>query len=208
MNAVKHSELSVKRRGGVIEDYYEIHSFIDSTKDLCSDNRHRILHTMWGINNVIVPVFGHTITNSSGKKINVKDLCEQDHILPDYGNKFIPTLADFIDAFDFEVLDSLELESTIEKINSMFKNEKKIIELLFSPLSHTGRLVSLLLTHNSWFINFIIPKIYNRSVLFKEVEISPSIFFNNMKFELWMDNGSVYPKSAMKIQQFNFLSNE
>jgi hypothetical protein len=208
MNAVKHSEISVKRRGGIIEDYYEIHSFIDCTKNLCSDNRHRILHTMWGINTIIVPIFGHTIVNSSGKKINVKDLCEEDHILPDYANKFIPTIADFIDALDLTEFDLSNWESKIETINSIFSEDKKIQELLLSPLAHTGKLVSLLLTHNSWFINFIIPKIFNKSFIIKDFEISPSIFFNNMKFELWMDNGSDYPKSAKKIEQLNNKVNE
>lgn len=40
MNPLDHSKISVKRRGGIIEDYYPIHFFLDSTKELCSDNRH------------------------------------------------------------------------------------------------------------------------------------------------------------------------
>jgi len=55
MNAYKHAEISVKKRGGKIEDYYPIHFFMDSTKELCSDNRHRILHNLWGIRRVIIP---------------------------------------------------------------------------------------------------------------------------------------------------------
>jgi len=49
MNAHLHAELSVKRRGGQISDYYAIHSSLDATKELCSDNRHRILHNLWGV---------------------------------------------------------------------------------------------------------------------------------------------------------------
>lgn len=48
MNAMQHARISAKRWGGEAEDYYEIHNFIDSTKILCSDARHRILHTLWG----------------------------------------------------------------------------------------------------------------------------------------------------------------
>lgn len=35
---------------------------------------------------------------------------------------------------------------------------------------------------------------------FIEFEISPAMFFNPMRFELWMDNGTVYPPSAQKLQ--------
>ncbi len=68
MNPYQHAQISVKKRGGVIEDYYPIHFFMDATKELCSD-------------------------------------------------------------------------------------------LLLSPLQITGKLQSLLLTHNSWFLNAICPKI-------------------------------------------------
>jgi len=56
MNAMQHARISAKRWGGEPEDYYEIHAFIDSTKSLCSDARHRVLHTLWGINSVVVPI--------------------------------------------------------------------------------------------------------------------------------------------------------
>ena len=97
MNSVMHSRISQQRWGGEMDDYLPIHDFIDSTKSLCSDGRHRILHTLWGVNHVIVPIFGHTLINSDGKAINVKDLCEKDHLLVDYNKRFIPTLSDFTD---------------------------------------------------------------------------------------------------------------
>ena len=100
MNAYKHAEISVRRRGGSIDDYYPIHSFMDSTKELCSDHRHRFLHNLWGVRRVIIPIFGSSIINSDGRIVNVKDICEQDHILPDYNNKFIPTIEDFIHQID------------------------------------------------------------------------------------------------------------
>ena len=201
MNAYLHSEISVKNRGGEIEDYYPIHAFIDCTKDICPDNRHRILHTMWGINNIVVPVFGHTIVNSSGKKVNVKDLCEQDHILPDYRNKFIPTLSDFVEAIDEKEIDLVDWKNKIESFHKKYATNKPVEQLLISPLSHTGKLVSLLITHNSWFLNFILPKIFQTSIIIDDIELSPSIMFNNMNFELWMDNGNAIPQSAKKINQ-------
>ena len=192
MNSILHSQISVKKRGGQIEDYLPIHDFIDSTKELCSDNRHRILHTLWGIRRVIVPIFGHTILNSDGKNINVKDLCEQDHILPDYQNRFIPTLADFVSAIDethSEFFDFANLAKTYQTDNELF-------DLLISPLNNTGLKSSLLITHNSWFLNEIVPKVLKREVQIKDFEIKPSDLFDNMSFKLWMDNGISFPKSC------------
>ena len=36
-----------------------------------------------------------------------------------------------------------------------YKDDKKLVELLLSPLSNTGKVKSLLITHNSWFLNDI-----------------------------------------------------
>jgi hypothetical protein len=198
MNPALHAEISVKKRGGVLEDYYPIHAFMDCTKDLCSDNRHRILHTMWGIQQVVVPIFGHTIVNADGKKVNVKDMCEQDHILPDYQNRFIPTLADFVAAIDDAVM-TPAIQKNIETCFALYKNDAAIADILLSPLALTGSLKSLLLTHNSWFLNFILPKISKKPLEIRDFGLSPSVFYNAMTFDLWMDNGSAYPKSAEKL---------
>ena len=115
MNAMQHARISAKRWGGEAEDYYEVHSFIDSTKSLCSDARHRILHTLWGVNSVVVPIYGHSLLNSAGKSVDLKDLCERDHLLVDYQQRFIPTLADFVRAIDPARL-PVGFEQKIEKI--------------------------------------------------------------------------------------------
>lgn len=200
MNPHTHSEISVRKRGGVISDYYKIHQFIDCTKNICSDNRHRILHTMWGINRIVIPIFGSVIINSDGKSIDVKDLCEQDHILPDYRNKFIPTISDFIEAIDMESLDCEDWKSQIEVFHKKHVKSNDVEELLLSPLSYTGRMASLLLTHNSWFLNIILPKIFNTKPVIDEINIAPSMIFKNMKFELWMDNGAAFSPSSKKLK--------
>lgn len=201
MNPYKHSEISVKRWGGQIEDYYPIHKLMDCTKEVCSDNRHRILHTHWGINRVIIPMFGDTFVNASGKTVVVKDLCEADHVLPDYRNKFIPTLGDFVDCIEADEIP--DWKKKIELIHQQYKGSKEIEDLLMSPLVLTGRLKSLLLTHNSWFFNLVLRKIYKQDILLREYEISIHEVFNAMRIELWMDNGSDYPNSANKINQLN-----
>lgn len=194
MNAYVHSEISVKKRGGKVEDYLPIHDFMDSTKELCSDNRHRILHTMWGIKRIVIPIFGHSFTNSDGKRVNVKDICEQDHILPDYRNRFIPTLSDFVEAMDSSEQDLQMIAAFYEQ----YKDDKEVSELLISPLNNTGQIKSLLITHNSWFVNEIVPKIFDRNISLQSFSIAPSALFSRMNFELWMDNGFAFPKSAIK----------
>lgn len=91
-----HAESSVKRYGGSVEDYIEIHQFMDSSKACVSDNRHRIFtHNSWFVVNVIPRVFGEMITNSDGKRVSTKDIAEW-HCIEDFRG-FIPTPQDYIE---------------------------------------------------------------------------------------------------------------
>jgi len=91
-----HSLSSVKKFGGVPEDYLEIHNLMDSSKATVADPRHRCLtHTSWFVGFVLERVFGTTITNSDGKVVSVRDVGEQ-HILEDFGGRFIPTPQDYL----------------------------------------------------------------------------------------------------------------
>lgn len=102
MNPIIHAESSVRKFGGEFDDYLAIHEKMDCSKAWISDNRHRVLtHTMFWIKEVMIPIFGSYITVGNGKKVSVKDICEQ-HILEDYKMKFIPTPQDFIQEMDFK----------------------------------------------------------------------------------------------------------
>lgn len=199
MNANLHSRLSAKRWGGEAADYYAIHDFIDSTKVLCSDNRHRILHTMWGIKQVVIPMFGSSLVNSEGRLVDVKDMCERDHLLVDFGNKFIPTLADFVRAIQEPKIP--DWQKKLDHLHGEIIKDKVVSEILLSPLAVTGQLKALLITHNSWFINDILPKITNNQPLFMNFSITPDDFFNAMDFQCWMDNGLGVPASASRLLQ-------
>lgn len=96
-NAYVHSVSSAKKFGGTPDDYLKIHEKMDCSKAYISHNGHRVLthHSFW-IHEVMIPIFGYTITNSQGKVVAVKDICEQ-HILEDYCMKFIPTAQDYIE---------------------------------------------------------------------------------------------------------------
>ena len=94
---LRHSQSSVNKWGGEIEDYIEIHSKMDCSKKYFPDNRHRMLtHNMFFIFEAIIPIFGEYITNKSGRKVSVKDICEL-HILEDYRMLFIPTAQDWLE---------------------------------------------------------------------------------------------------------------
>ena len=93
----------------------------------------------------------------------------------------------------------------IEQLHSLYANHKEVQDLLLSPLTLTGQLKSLLLTHNSWFINQILPKVLETDLVLTDFAIRPADIFNNMNFELWMDNGAAVPNSAKKINQLQIL---
>ncbi len=107
-----HSLSSVKKWGGVPEDYTEIHTFMDSSKGAIADNRHRTLtHNAWFLLNILerikfsnsgpeVNLSFPTIINSDKRVVSIRDIGEQ-HILEDYGNKFIPSAQDFLENMDF-----------------------------------------------------------------------------------------------------------
>lgn len=106
MNPIVHSESSMKKfKGKTEEDFKQfmgIHKKMDCTKAWVPDNRHRcISHTMLWVMEVMVPLFGDYIILSDGKRVSVKDICEQ-HILEDYRMKFIPTPQDFIQEMTFK----------------------------------------------------------------------------------------------------------
>ena len=95
-----HSLSSSKRFGGSPEDYLSIHQFLDSSKESFPDNRHRaVLHSTFGCF-LAEKVFGITIVNSEGKSISTRDVAEQ-HILEDFGGRFIPTLQDYLENMEY-----------------------------------------------------------------------------------------------------------
>lgn len=97
-----HAISSAKRFGGQPDDYIDIHNLMDSSKGSIADNRHRALtHNSWFLSVILEKVFGVTRTNSDGKVYSVRDIGEQ-HVLEDYGGKFIPTAQDFLQEIEYK----------------------------------------------------------------------------------------------------------
>jgi hypothetical protein len=202
MNATIHSELSVKRHGGTINDYYHLHDFIDCSKEVEATNKHRFLtHSMFFIKEAMIPIFGNTINIKDGKPVNMKDMLEQDHVVADYGGKFIPTLTDFID----EIEDHPDDESTIKDFqsdnSSFFREHTDVYRTMMAPLYITGKIKGLFATHNSWFVGIVLPRIYpNIKIELKNYNINCAFFFNRMNYTGWMQNGKGSPPSFSKIE--------
>lgn len=123
-----HAQSSARRYGGTPEDYLPIHDLMDSSKSAFPDNRHRALtHNNWFFF-IVERIFGHEIPltctggagaiecpvlagedfecfncGGTGKHGTAKTryICEQ-HVLEDFGNKYIPTASDYLEGMEFQ----------------------------------------------------------------------------------------------------------
>lgn len=99
-----HAKNSARKFGGIPQDYLEIHNLMDSSKSTISDNRHRALtHNSWfiGANGPLERIFGPVIINSDNREVSVRDIGEQ-HILEDFGMRFIPTAQDYLEEMEIK----------------------------------------------------------------------------------------------------------
>jgi hypothetical protein len=92
MNSWFHARSSVNKWGGSPENYLPIHTFIDSSKMIIGDVRHRSLyHHTAGIF-LAERIFGSTI--EVGQRLVPTRLIAEQHILEDLG--WIPSPSDYI----------------------------------------------------------------------------------------------------------------
>lgn len=92
-HAYHHAVSSAKRFGGNLGDYQSIHDWIDASKMILADFRHRALrHHAEGCF-AAEALFGTTVRNAAGRDVPVRLIAEQ-HILEDLGR--IPSFADWV----------------------------------------------------------------------------------------------------------------
>lgn len=93
MNSVYHARSSARKWGGTWEDYIDIHEFIDSSKKIIGDVRHRSLyhHTegCW----LAQMIFGK-VRRVGSRDVPVREIAER-HIQEDLG--WLPSPKDYID---------------------------------------------------------------------------------------------------------------
>lgn len=103
MNSFHHAQSAAKKWGGTPEDYIEIEEFIDSSKRIIGDIRHRsVYHHSEGVW-LCQMVFGRTLTittqHDTEKVVPVRLVAER-HILEDLG--WLPSPADYIKGMPIE----------------------------------------------------------------------------------------------------------
>ncbi len=98
MNSWMHAQSAARKWGGTPEDYIDIEEFIDSSKKILGDVRHRaIYHHTEGVW-LCQKIFGRTIEvekkNGTGSHLVPVRLVAEQHILEDLG--WIPSPADYL----------------------------------------------------------------------------------------------------------------
>ena len=92
---LQHAKSSVKKWGGVPEDYIDIHHWFDDTKSWIGNSMHRIFrHHCEGIF-LCEKEFGKSFVNSDGKTVYTRYVGEQ-HVKEDCFGK-IPSAKEWID---------------------------------------------------------------------------------------------------------------
>lgn len=95
MNSWYHAQSAARFwKGGVAEDFLPIEEFIDSSKMVIGDVRHRSLYHHTAGVFLCERIFGKTITIGRGIQVPVRLVAER-HILEDLG--WLPSPADYLD---------------------------------------------------------------------------------------------------------------
>lgn len=223
-----HSKSSAKKYGGNWEEYMDIHELMDSSKSVISDNRHRTLtHHSWFIGQILPKIFTETRKLSSRKIISIRDIGEQ-HCLEDFGMRYIPTAEDYLKELNIIITDlNLDIidhaSKSVELFGGNIVDYIEIHKLLDNPKMCLNDNRSIILTHNTWFLEVILPKIFTDIMLNSDNNLisvrkiaqehiknnlnlnyipSAQHWIENVEFMGWMDNGrSGYPYSFKKIQE-------
>jgi len=88
-----HAVSSARKWGGIPDDYLAIHTWMDLSKEIVADFRHRALRHHAEGAFAAEAAFGVTIINSADKHVPVRAIAEL-HIREDLG--WIPSFADWV----------------------------------------------------------------------------------------------------------------
>jgi len=139
MDYRKHSLLSKKKFGGDVDDYLQLHKFMDCSKLFSFDVRHRILlHNTYGIH-LCIQKFGDVLTNSDQQRMLVRDIAAE-HCKEDLMG-VVPTINQWLKYTDASLADM------IKPINP---SDKVLKEFVMMPLMMSGLKTSLMITHSNF----------------------------------------------------------
>lgn len=125
-NPLIHAKSSVKRWGGKVEDYIDIHELLDSPKVTMNNNTARMMtHNIWFCYHIIPKIYGYNITNSDGRSVDTVDIAML-HVAEDFRMKFIPTVQDYLKHLDVQAwmnngvkdIDNPEANKFVNELNN------------------------------------------------------------------------------------------
>ena len=135
MNIWDHSRLSVRKFGGIEEDYIHIHKFIDSSKLFYYNFKHRLLlHNLYGVE-IVTQKFGNIIANTDNVIILIRDIAIE-HLKEDL-NGYVPTLNEWLIENDKELSKAISLP--------IIDNDE-VREFVMKPMLMSNLKSSLLIT--------------------------------------------------------------
>ena len=142
MNYYDHSRLSVRKFGGDVQDYIQVHKFIDSSKLFYHHAKHRLLlHNLYGVE-MCVDIFGDIVHNTNGRQILVRDIAVA-HCKEDLDGR-VPTLCDWLSK------DSSSNEVVLPK----FKSEE-VANFVLKPYHRSNINASLKITYSNFGVYLI-----------------------------------------------------
>lgn len=127
MNSWFHAKSAARKWGGTPDDYIDIEEFIDSSKKILGDVRHRaIYHHTEGVW-LCQQIFGRVITvqkQHGAVEVPVRLIAEQ-HILEDLG--WLPSPADYLTRISIEQNDWMSggIRKEIGNFNAVFGTKEK-----------------------------------------------------------------------------------
>lgn len=137
MNPLLHSRSSVKRFGGKVEDYIQLHELLDSPKSCMNNNSSRVLtHNTWFIYNIIPKIFGYNIINSDGKSVDTIDIAML-HVSEDFRHTGVPTPQDYLENLvvqpwmnnGVKPIPSVEAQKVSKELLNKLRQEKQEVEI-------------------------------------------------------------------------------
>jgi hypothetical protein len=220
-----HSRSSARKWGGVPDDYLALHDLMDSSKEALGDNRHRALthHAQFAF--TAEQILGHTVTNSAGREIHIRDLVEQ-HCLEDMGG-VVPCAHDWLRHLPRSgwMHNGLEQDTTTaHAVASAARHGGQPCEylalhgLLHRPFAALDPVRARALTHHTYFVELVCralgetikaggSSIPVRSICREHIEAdlghvpTAADWLETLLFEQWMGGGSRHqPPSARGIR--------
>lgn len=176
MNIWDHCRLSKRKFGGIEEDYFEIHKFIDSSKMYCFNPKHRsLLHNLYGIELAILK-FGDVLTTSDQSKILIREIVAE-HCKEDLSGK-VPSLEDWFCKYEIQ----LEVGSIISKLN-----DNRLEEFLLKPLLRSNISSSLIITFSNFGVYLV-----NELIGFQEAKKLQNLLPENASIQKYLGKFSFY----------------